>query len=69
MAKDIGFYRDHEKVESLKNSNETQKFVDIFNRTFDALNRKYPAEGIRHNSIDFDVSFTPIDFQYIKYLQ
>lgn len=54
MAKGIEFYRDHEQVESLKNSNETQKFVDIFNRTFDALNRKYPAEGIR-NSHDFDV--------------
>uniref|UniRef100_A0A2S2NYW9 Transposable element P transposase n=1 Tax=Schizaphis graminum TaxID=13262 RepID=A0A2S2NYW9_SCHGA len=55
IAKGIEFYREHEKVESLKNSNETQKFVDIFNRTFDALNRKYPAEGIRNNSIDFDV--------------
>lgn len=57
MAKGIEFYKDHETVESLKNSSETQKFVDIFNRTFDALNSKYPAEGIRNNSHDFDVCF------------
>lgn len=55
MAKGIIFYRDHEGIESLKDSHETQQFVEIFNKTFDALNRKYPAEGIRINSHDFDV--------------
>lgn len=55
MAKGIAFYRDHEGIDSLKDSHETQQFVDIFNKTFDALNRKYPAEGIRINSHDFDV--------------
>ncbi|KAE9544309.1 hypothetical protein AGLY_001488 [Aphis glycines] len=55
MAKGIAFYRDHEGIDSLKDSHETQQFVEIFNKTFDALNRKYPAEGIRINSHDFDV--------------
>jgi len=57
MAKGIAFYRDHEKIESLKKGNETQKFVSIFNRTFDTLNCKYPTEGIQINSHDFDVCF------------
>lgn len=55
MARGIEFYRDHIKVESLKNSYETQLFTDRFNTLFDVFNRKYPAEGIRKNSYDFQV--------------
>lgn len=55
MAKAIAFYRDHEGVDSLKHSHKTQHFAEIFNKTFDALNRKYPAKGITINSHDFDV--------------
>lgn len=55
MAKGIQFYRDYIKVESLKYSNETQKFTKRFNILFDVLNRKFPAEWIKKNSIDFKV--------------
>jgi len=56
MAKAIRFYRDHEKNEGLKDSIETENFTSIQNSVFDALNRKYTAEGIRKGSKDFDVS-------------
>lgn len=56
MARGIEFYRDHIKVESLKNSYETQLFTDRFNKLFDIFNRKYPTEGIRKNSSDFQVT-------------
>jgi len=52
MAKAIEFYRDYEKIEVLKNSFQTQLFTERFNKLFDILNRKHPAEGIR-NSNDF----------------
>jgi len=55
MAKGIEFYRTYVKIDSLKNSYETQKFTDRFNSLFDILNRKYPAEGIKQNSKDFEV--------------
>lgn len=55
MAKAIRFYRDNQNIDTLKNSEETEKFTLIFNSVFDALNRKYPAEEIRKNSKDFDV--------------
>ncbi len=53
MAKAIEFYRDYEKIEVLKNSFQTQLFTERFNKLFDILNRKHPAEGIRKNSNDF----------------
>lgn len=56
MARGIEFYRDYAKIESLKNSLETQFFTDRFNKLFDALNRKHPAEGIQINNKDFEVS-------------
>lgn len=56
MAKGIEFYRCYEKVESLKNSEQTQLFTERLNQLFDALNRKFPAEGIKSKSNDFDVS-------------
>jgi len=60
MARGIEFYRDHVKVESLKNSYDTQVFTDRFNKLFDVLNRKYPAEGIRKNSLDLQVYYLSI---------
>jgi len=56
MAKGIEYYRCYEKVECLKNSEQTQLFTEHFNQLFDALNRKFPAEGIKSKSNDFDVS-------------
>lgn len=55
MASGIKFYRDYVKVESLKTSLQTELFTKRFNNLFDVLNQKYPAEGIRNNSSDFQV--------------
>lgn len=55
MAKGIQFYREYIKIDSLKNSYETQKCTERLNLLFDILNRKYPAEGIKKNSNDFKV--------------
>jgi len=56
MAKGIEYYRCYEKVKSLENSEQTQLFTERLNQLFDALNRKFPAEGIKSKSNDFDVS-------------
>lgn len=53
MARGIEIYRDYIKVESLKTSHATELFTERFNKLFDVLNRKYPAEGIRNDSPDF----------------
>ncbi|KAF0700687.1 MULE domain-containing protein, partial [Aphis craccivora] len=42
-------------VQYFKDSGETVKFTYIMNDIFDALNRKYPAEGIRPNNNDLKV--------------
>lgn len=55
MAKAIKFYREHQQIEELKHSEETENFTNIFNSVFDALNRRYPAEGIRSSSKDIQV--------------
>lgn len=57
MACGIKFYREHQNIELLKESEETQDFTSIFNSLFDALNRKHPKEGIRINSQDFKVFY------------
>lgn len=67
MAKAIQFYRENQNIDTLKNSEETEKFTLVFNFTFDALNRKYPAEGIRKNSKDFEVCIKQIIFFYISF--
>ena len=54
MAVGIRFYRNREK-ELFKNSEETEDFTLMINNLFDALNRKYSAEGIRNGSKDFEV--------------
>lgn len=53
MFKGIEFYREYVKIDSLKNSYETQLFTEWFNTLFDALNRRHPTEGININSHDF----------------
>lgn len=44
-AKGIKFYK-NKKFEGFKDSNETIKCTILINNMFNALNRKYPAEGI-----------------------
>lgn len=56
MAKGIEYDGWYEKVESFKNSEQTQLFTEHLNQLFDALNRKFPAEGIKSKSNDFNVS-------------
>jgi len=56
MAKAIMFYSEH--IEELKHSEETENFTNIFNSVFDALNRRYPVEGIRSSNKDFKVCST-----------
>lgn len=58
MAKGIQYYREVQNLPNLKNSHETENFTLIFNKCFDVLNRKFPGEGIKKNSKDFDVSYT-----------
>lgn len=55
MTSGIKFYRENQNIESLKDSEETEKFTSVLNDLFDALNRKFPSEGIRNNSLDFKV--------------
>lgn len=50
----IEFYK-KKHYECFKDSEETVKFTYIMNDIFDALNRKYPAEGIRPNNNDLKV--------------
>jgi len=52
----IDFYR-NKKIEGLKDSEETVNFTLIVNDFFDALKRKYPAEGIKKDSHDLKVFY------------
>jgi len=58
MAKAIKFYRENQHIAELKYGEETENFTNIFNSVFDALNRRYPAEGIRSSSKDIQVCST-----------
>lgn len=64
MAKGIEFYREYVGIESLKNSYETQIFTDRFNKLFNVFNRKHPGEGIKINSLDFQVHLAVIKIYY-----
>lgn len=55
MSVGLKYYREIVKVKSLENSLETEYFTKLFNDIFDVLNKKFPAEGIRKNSKDFEV--------------
>lgn len=54
MGKGIEFYK-QKHYECFNDSEETVKFTYIMNYIFDALNRKYPVEGIRPNNNDLKV--------------
>jgi len=43
-------------TEELEDSEATEKFARYLNNLFDALNRRFPAEGIKPGSADIDVS-------------
>jgi len=49
--------RASEIYEGFTDCEETYEFIDIFNNIFDALNRKFPGEGIRKNSCDLEVYY------------
>lgn len=55
MSVGLKYYREIVKVKSLENSLETEYFTKLFNDIFDVLNKKFPAEGIKKNSKDFEV--------------
>jgi len=56
MAMGLRFYREQDS-EGLEDSSETELFTLQINNMFDALNRKFPAEGIRKNSKDLEVYY------------
>jgi len=56
MAMGLRFYREQD-CEGLANSSETELFTLQINSMFDALNKKFPAEGIRKNSKDLEVYY------------
>ncbi|KAF0724256.1 Uncharacterized protein FWK35_00027176 [Aphis craccivora] len=55
MAIGIRFYRDR-KLIGLEDSLETKEFTLFLNNMLDALNRKFPAEGIKKHSKDLEVT-------------
>jgi len=54
MAMGLRFYRE-QNCEGLEDSSETELFTLHMNSMFDALNRKFPAEGIKEKSNDLEV--------------
>lgn len=60
-AKGIEFYK-NKKFDGFTESEETIKFTLMINHMFDALNRKFPIEGIKKNSEDLEVFYTIICF-------
>jgi len=70
MADGIKFYRESQCA-GLNGSEETEEFTRLFNNCFDALNRKFPKEGVRKNSNDLKVNYLYV-FYYcnsIKYFR
>jgi len=56
MAVGIKFY-ESKNYKGFEHSEETIKFTIMMNNIFDALNRKFPTEGIKKNSNDIEVSY------------
>lgn len=54
MADGITFYN-NKKFDGFDECEETIQFTLMMNNLFDALNRRFPAEGIKHNSKDLEV--------------
>jgi len=61
MAIGIRFYRDR-KLKGLEDSLETEEFTLFLNNMFDALNRKFPVEGIKKHSKDLEVIYVFLRF-------
>lgn len=55
MADGIQFYK-NKKYSGFNECEETIQFTLRINYLFDALNRKFPAEGIKPKSQDLEVS-------------
>lgn len=55
VANGITFYKNKQFTE-FDDCDETIQFTVLINDLFDALNRKYPLEGIRKSSKDLEVS-------------
>lgn len=55
-AKGIDFYK-NKGFNGFAEAEETIKFTVLINNMFDALKRKYPAEGIKKNSRDLEVFY------------
>jgi len=51
MAIGMEFYK-QKNVQCFNDSDETIKFTYMMNNIFDALNRRYPKEGIKKNAKD-----------------
>jgi len=54
MAAGIQFYQS-KNYKGFEDCEETIKFTLMMNSLFDALNRKFPDEGIKKNSSDLKV--------------
>lgn len=54
MAKAIQFYK-NKNYDGFTGCEETIIFTEKINDIFDALNRKFPAEGIKKDSHDLEV--------------
>jgi len=60
-AKGIEFYK-NKKYNGFNDSDETIKFTILMNNMFNALNRKYPAEGMKKYSRDRDFLYVVLTF-------
>ncbi|KAL5237094.1 hypothetical protein ACI65C_004504 [Semiaphis heraclei] len=61
VANGMEFYK-KKKIEGFKDCEDTIKFTKMINNMFDAVNRKFPAEGIRKNSKDLEVLKEALDW-------
>lgn len=62
VANGMEFYK-KKKYDCFNDAEDTIKFTIVVNNMFDALNRKFPAEGIRENSKDLEVFIMCCVFQ------
>lgn len=52
VANGMEFYK-KKKIEGFNDCEDTIQFTIMINNMFDAVNRKFPAEGVRKNCRDF----------------
>lgn len=67
MADGIQFYK-NKNYSGFDKCEETIQFTLKINYLFDALNRKFPAEGIVSNSEDLEVFYVSIVLHVMKYI-